>query len=368
MTGRRRAVLAAVLLFVLAGATAGVVRAEGGAPVAPAPAPAPAPGPGPVPAPGLPPAPGGAPDGRAGDATAEPVPPSLADSLALAEKLMSTPELRVARWALTIVPIGLGVLVMLLLLYRAYGRYDERRRLGMPPPLRAGPTVAFEVVPALALALGSYLVLGTLGELLARGLPDSWALAARLLTTLVALGVPAAFTLWRRHARGAPALRPLRVAGRGFVTYAVGVATAAGLMAISVAIYVFFGREVSVYGVVQEALAPEHPSYLYWIGAFAVLVAPVTEEAVFRGLLFPAFRHAAGGGRRGYWIGAVVSSLLFAGIHAHGPSLLPLFGLAMVFATVVEHTDSLATTMVAHALFNASNIVPMIIARVQGVL
>lgn len=84
----------------------------------------------------------------------------------------------------------------------------------------------------------------------------------------------------------------------------------------------------------------------------AVVVAPVTEELVFRGYLHGVLRQI--GGR---WCGILVSSLIFAAIHGHIPSLAGLFVLAIAFALLYERTGSLWAPMLMHAGFNSINII-----------
>lgn len=83
----------------------------------------------------------------------------------------------------------------------------------------------------------------------------------------------------------------------------------------------------------------------------AVVAAPVTEELIFRGCLYGVART---------WLGRVpaffLTSVLFALIHWHAPSLpgLTLVGLALVL--VYERCGSLWAPVAMHAAFNALNI------------
>lgn len=79
----------------------------------------------------------------------------------------------------------------------------------------------------------------------------------------------------------------------------------------------------------------------------AVVVAPVTEEIVFRGYLYGAAKKHLGP------IAASLSTaMLFALIHAHIPSLGVFFLLSLTLNLVVERTGSLLPAMATHALFN----------------
>jgi membrane protease YdiL (CAAX protease family) len=94
---------------------------------------------------------------------------------------------------------------------------------------------------------------------------------------------------------------------------------------------------------------------------FAVVLAPVAEEFIFRGMLFPLARQLAG--PKIAWIGV---SLLFAVIHFDAAIFLPLFILALVFTWLYEKTGCLAAPVLAHSLFNAANLVLLIIVDKLG--
>lgn len=83
----------------------------------------------------------------------------------------------------------------------------------------------------------------------------------------------------------------------------------------------------------------------------AIVMAPVLEEVVFRGVLFQALRR-----RAGLWPAVVFSSLLFAAIHVEITQ--PLFSgglllLGVLFALVQHRVGNLLVPIVGHAAFNA---------------
>lgn len=82
-----------------------------------------------------------------------------------------------------------------------------------------------------------------------------------------------------------------------------------------------------------------------------VVVAPVIEEVVFRGLLFQVLRR-----RTGLWPGILLSSLTFAIVHleliGRPLSLGALFVLGAWLAWALHRTGSLVVPVTAHALFN----------------
>ena len=92
-----------------------------------------------------------------------------------------------------------------------------------------------------------------------------------------------------------------------------------------------------------------------YLGIFAVIIAPVAEEFLFRGLIFSGFKKAG-------WpvSGWLVTSLLFALIHGSAPIFLPLFAFALALTWLYEKTDGLLAPMLAHGAFNAINLALLI--------
>ena len=85
-------------------------------------------------------------------------------------------------------------------------------------------------------------------------------------------------------------------------------------------------------------------------GVAAILIAPVAEEALFRGILYP-FIKQLGRPRLAIW----GTSLLFAAMHMNVVVFLPLMVLAMILTFVYEKTDKLVAPITTHALFNSVN-------------
>ncbi len=82
----------------------------------------------------------------------------------------------------------------------------------------------------------------------------------------------------------------------------------------------------------------------------AVLLAPVFEELIFRGLLLPALRQA-GYPRLAFWGTAV----FFACTHLNLLTFLPLVFFALMLNLLYLRTGSLVGPITAHAAFNAVN-------------
>lgn len=86
----------------------------------------------------------------------------------------------------------------------------------------------------------------------------------------------------------------------------------------------------------------------------AVIIAPITEEVLFRGILYGATKKYSGG-----IFALLSSSLLFAIVHAHATNLFPLFIIGVLLALVYEYSGSLIASISMHALFNLLNVIMM---------
>jgi len=123
-----------------------------------------------------------------------------------------------------------------------------------------------------------------------------------------------------------------------------------------VLLHYVFGLEIELQEVAQ-VIAQE----LSWLQILyiltAVLVAPLFEELIFRGMLFPYLVK-----RGGLVGGTLLVSLLFALMHFHLPSLVPLFLLSAALCLAYWRTGSLWVGIGMHAIFNAVSILALNIA------
>lgn len=99
----------------------------------------------------------------------------------------------------------------------------------------------------------------------------------------------------------------------------------------------------------SRAVLPRPDDTGSWIGliVMVVMVAPVCEEFIFRGLIYQGLRRTHGVVWSVLW-----SSLFFAAVHP--PVSAPaVFALAAVNALIMERTGRLSTCIAAHAAYNA---------------
>jgi membrane protease YdiL (CAAX protease family) len=100
---------------------------------------------------------------------------------------------------------------------------------------------------------------------------------------------------------------------------------------------------------------------------FAIVLAPATEELVFRGLLFRSIAD-----RHGFWLGAIASAVLFGLTHMVPGRALDVWALVITltfvgigFAWIHWRRRNLLANIVAHSVFNVIGVV-LILSEVRG--
>jgi membrane protease YdiL (CAAX protease family) len=86
----------------------------------------------------------------------------------------------------------------------------------------------------------------------------------------------------------------------------------------------------------------------------ASVFAPVTEELMFRGVIYGVFKRYTD-----TWFAALITALLFATVHMHVASFVPLFVLALSLIAAYEFTGCLLVPMAMHAIFNTLMLLAM---------
>jgi uncharacterized protein len=161
---------------------------------------------------------------------------------------------------------------------------------------------------------------------------------------------------------GVPALRrislrllsaPLPSQKQREVVLVVGLHVVAGFAAVGAIvlwIWCIGGEPALARRVGQEsgtAIQWSHALSVNGIVTFLILggiVAPIVEELVFRGLLYPAWASQWG------WLrSALATSLLFAVIH---PNMVSQFFASLIYICLLRRTGSLRASILAHSSFN----------------
>ena len=159
--------------------------------------------------------------------------------------------------------------------------------------------------------------------------------------------------------------RPPRVGDVG-IGIAVGVVCLLGQRLIVLGIAALAERSGADLPVVQQTFREiaQQPGAVPLFVVTTVLLAPVAEEVIFRGVLFQGLRS-----RMSFWVAALVSAALFTiphlfeggGLLAGGIISSGILPLGIVFAALVERRGSLLPAVVAHATYNAIGVATLIL-------
>jgi len=90
----------------------------------------------------------------------------------------------------------------------------------------------------------------------------------------------------------------------------------------------------------------------------ASVVAPICEEIVFRGYLYPVMKKFSG-----LWIAALCNALIFSAAHGNMSALLPLFIFGLALVALYEYTGSIWAPIATHFLFNSATVCIQLMVR-----
>ncbi len=176
--------------------------------------------------------------------------------------------------------------------------------------------------------------------------------------TLSFHGVVLALLPWllREHGAGAGLAfgfstpRMWRAAGFGLLIGVITLPLIVGLGELSAMIFQLLGMKTELQAPVQ--MLQKQPGWPLGATIFfaAVIMAPIAEEIVFRGILYPSVKQL-GFPRTALW----TTSLLFAVIHSNRMTVLPFTVLALLLTYVYERTNNLLSSIVMHSCFNLVN-------------
>lgn len=225
-----------------------------------------------------------------------------------------------------------------------------------PAPWRLEPLLRFLALLFLTVAaLGLGLAVAARQAGVKPDHPPFWLVAGGTVAFHGTLAVLLVLLVLWHGARWRPAFELATTGWRRAVAWGVGtgilaIPVALGLQALSALLLTRLGWEVSEQTAVTALRNLDAPWQLALLGAGAALLAPVTEEHFFRGVLY-----RAGLLRVPRAAAAVLTSTLFALSHGNLPALLPLLVLGLLWTWLYEHTGDLLAPIVSHALFNAAN-------------
>jgi membrane protease YdiL (CAAX protease family) len=172
-----------------------------------------------------------------------------------------------------------------------------------------------------------------------------------------------AFILYRRRGAGAWAagFKPIPAERVLFL----GLATAGPLLLLSLAHEIAFvtlmGREPrsNVEPLLNELFAHgAAPGVVLGLILTVVVIAPVAEETIYRGVIYRAFRD-----RAGVPLAVFLSGLLFSLTHLEPDHVLALWMIGATLAWLTERTGSIIPAIAAHGLFNGFSLGVYLLTR-----
>lgn len=113
-----------------------------------------------------------------------------------------------------------------------------------------------------------------------------------------------------------------------------------------------WGFSTELQDLMKLFLAIENPFFRLAIGIIAVFGAPIVEETLFRGILYPLFKR-----KLGFGLAVFFTSALFAASHHHALTALPLMVLAIGLTLLYEWRGNLASCILMHSFFNLSSLI-----------
>ena len=229
-------------------------------------------------------------------------------------------------------------------------------------PWRAEAVTQFIMAQIFCLCLG-VVALNLLHKLGVRGFIQDGSLGSVVLGTLCFQGASWVLILifLRQHQTGwreafgfrGPRLKHALLMAVGFIIVVLPVVLL--LQGVSVHVLEKLGWPSEDQAAVKLVMDAKSLWTTVYLGVFAVVIAPVAEEFVFRGMFYPFVKQL--GSPRLAFFGV---SALFAEIHFDMGTLVPLFVLALALTWLYEKTDNLLAPITAHALFNAINFVALL--------
>lgn len=239
-------------------------------------------------------------------------------------------------------------------------------KLVFSPAIRA--TSATQRLPAVTASLHEVALLafhglagGFIGSLLVGLTARTFGLAGDQLTIAATaalhLGILCGVALFfRSHSTTAPAFgHPLEIVRSGLATFAIAMPFVALTNLAWLQILKFAGYDVARQPAVEMVGRLGASVWMALFILFAVVVAPIAEELLFRAGLFRFLRS-----RVRPSLALVAPSLLFASIHLHLPSFLPLAVLGIIFSLAYQRTGTIGTAIVAHGAFNLNNLLMLL--------
>ena len=191
-----------------------------------------------------------------------------------------------------------------------------------------------------------------------REIPQRRKIGELLLSGLTVQGAPLlllAWLLYRQNRRWAETFgfrqgNPARIVLGALCAALLAIPLAMAAKILSTLILLKFSHAPVVQEAVRTVQSANSPPEMALIILWVIVIAPLSEECLFRGVLYPAIKDT-GHPRLALW----ASALLFGAIHGHLDTFLPLTLFGILLALLYEKTGNLISPILTHAFFNLSN-------------
>lgn len=216
----------------------------------------------------------------------------------------------------------------------------------MPPSLETRDmrlAVAGALVIQLAVAMSAWRLLSSARDIE----PTQQMLAYLVLPSLAAIAWVWFAAVWRQPA-GWSGLGFARINRRWFVvSIALGLLSVPAVALLTALTEPLFGPSSGPVLPLSNAQAWGQPSYLLTMLLGVVVLAPIMEEMVFRGLLYGWLRR-----RLNLWQAGALAAMAHALLHFDLGALPGLFALFLFLAWIYEYSQSLWVPAIIHAAHN----------------
>jgi len=224
--------------------------------------------------------------------------------------------------------------------------------------------LVFSIGALILLLLAGEMTVALVFHLMHRDLEEAvpWLLGMHMaLRVAVLFGFVACFRQrgidWQR-AIGLDRIAPAKAIGLGATCFLAVLPPLAVVFPVYAGFCHLVGIREEAQDIVDRLASSNSVAMVILIAAFAVAVAPVFEEFLFRGFAYPVLKQ-----RWGMLTALLTVSAAFAIIHFDVSAMGPLFALAIGLGLAYELTGSLLTPITMHALFNAANVVMILYLR-----
>lgn len=176
-----------------------------------------------------------------------------------------------------------------------------------------------------------------------------------LATAASHLGIMAGVGVYARSGRGYLVHSPRAqadVVTSGLATFCIALPFLLVVALLWTGFLQFVGLPVKQQLAVEVFLRLKSGPWMVVMAVTAVVIAPITEELVFRAGLFRYVRT-----RLPRWAALILPSCLFAAMHMDLTSYAQLAMLGVIFSIAYERTGRIGTSIVAHAAFNLNMLV-----------